>query len=188
MTRQIRAFLVGALAVGLIAFVSGAGTYAAFFSVTSNDGNGAGTGNSIDAGTVDLHDNDSGSAMFVLSGMRPTDPAVSSCITVNYTGSLDSQVGLYAAVTGSLAPYLNLTVWAGESTSGFGNCGTFNSTSVLYNGTLGAFPATWGAIMDTNTWTSGASHSYKFTLSLQNTTAAQGLSSSATFTWEARNL
>jgi hypothetical protein len=185
--RQIRAFLIGALVMSVIAVIGGVGTYSAFFSVTSNDGNGAGTGNTVDAGTVDLRDNDLGTAMFTISGMRPADPPVSSCITLTYDGSLTSNVGLYASVNGALAPYLNLTVLAGESSSGFGNCGTFIPSMALYNGSLSAFPTTFGSIMDPNIWTTGTSHSFRFTFSLQNTPAAQGLSSTVTFTWEARN-
>ena len=187
MMRQVRAFLAGALLVGLIAFVSGAGTYAAFFSRTTNDGNGV--GNSVDAGTVDLVDNDAGSAMFTVGGMRPGDPAVSSCITVTYNGSLGSVVSLYASVSGGLAPYLNLTVQAGTTTTGFGDCSGFTSTQVLYSGALSAFPTAYGSIVDPDpSWTTGTSHGYQFIVSLQNAPAAQGLSAAAAFTWEARNL
>lgn len=187
--RQVRAFLAGALLVGLISFLSGAGTYSAFFSQTANDGNGAGTGNSIYAGTVSLSDNDAGSAMFTISSMRPTDPPASSCITVTYNGTLNSAVSLYGAVSGSLAQYLNLTVVAGTTGGGFGNCGSFSGTAVLYSGTLSGFPAAYGSVMDPITpWTSGTTDSYMFTISLQNVPAAQGLTATANFTWEARSL
>lgn len=185
--KQARAFLAGAVVVGLISFLSGAGTYAAFLSVTSNDGNGS--GNDIGAGTVDLTDNDSGSAMFTISNMRPTDPPVSSCITVTYNGSLDSVVGLYGSVSGTLAPFLDLTVFAGDSGGSFGDCTSFSASTVLYTGPLDAFPAAYGSIMDPiSPWVTGSYHSYKFTFSLQNTAAAQGLAASVNFTWEARNL
>ena len=185
--RQVRAFLAGALLVGLIAFLSGAGTYAAFFSKTANDGNGV--GNSLDAGTVDLADNDAGSAMFTVAGMRPSDPPTSSCITVTYNGSLASVVSLYGSVSGGLAPYLDLTVQRGTTTTGFGNCSGFTSTQVLYSGALSVFPTAYGSIFDPDpSWTTGTSHAYRFIVSVQNTPAVQGLSASAAFTWEARNL
>jgi hypothetical protein len=186
---RLRSFLVGALVVGMVSFLSGSVTYAAFFSVTSNDGNGAGTSNEIVGGTVDLTDNDNGSAMFTISNMLPTTPPASSCITVTYNGSLDSVVSLYGAVSGDLAPYLNLTVYAGDSGGVFGDCTGFNANAVLYSGTLDAFPAAFGPIMDPiSPWTTGTFHSYEFVFSMQDTTAAQGLSATVTFIWEAQNL
>jgi hypothetical protein len=186
---RLRAFLAGALVVGMVSFISGTVTFAAFFSRTSNDANGTGTGNEIEGGTVDLTDNDLGGSMFTISNMLPTDPPVSSCITVTYNGSLDSVVGLYATVSGSLAPYLNLTVFSGDSSGVFGDCSGFSADDVLYNGTLDAFPAAYGPIMDPiNPWSTGAYHSYQFTFSMQNTPDAQGLSASINFIWEARNL
>ena len=186
---RMRAFLTGALVVGMISIVSGSATYAAFFSRTSNDANGTGTGNEIEGGTVDLTDNDLGGAMFTISNMLPTDPPVSSCITVTYNGTLDSVVGLYGAVSGGLAPYLDLTILAGTSSGVFGDCSSFSAIDVLYNGTLDAFPAAFGSIMDPiNPWTTGTYDSYKFTFSMHNTPDAQGLSASINFIWEARNL
>jgi hypothetical protein len=185
---RVRAFLAGALVVGLLSLMSGAVTYAAFFSQTSN-GSGGGGGNRVEAGTVDLTDNDSGAAMFTISNMLPTSPAVSSCITITYNGTLNSVVSLYGSASGGLAPYLNLRVRAGNSNRPFGDCTGFTASAVLYNGTLSAFPAAFGSIMDPiNPWTTGTQHSYEFTFSMQNTPNAQGLSTTAGFTWEARNL
>jgi hypothetical protein len=185
---RIRSFLAGAILVATVALLTGAGTYSAFFSRTSNDGNGSGTGNEITGGTVDLTDNDAGNAMFTISNMRPTDPPVSSCITVTYNGTLDSSVGLYGSVSGGLAPYLNVVVLAGDSAGPFRDCSSFSNAVGLWSGTLDQFPTSFGGIVDPiGTWTSGTSHSYRFSFSLQNTPAAQGLSATVTFTWEARN-
>src|SRR5581483_7114188 len=96
---RIGPFLAGAILVAIVAVLTGAGTYSAFFSRTSNDCNGSGTGNEITGGTVDLTDNDAGNAMFTISNMRPSDPPVSSCITVTYNGTLNSSVGLYGSVS-----------------------------------------------------------------------------------------
>ncbi len=184
---RIRSFLVGALAVGLIAFGSG-GTYAAFFSRTSN---GGGAGNAFSTGTVNLSDNDGGGALFSVSGMRPGDPPRTGCITVSYGGSLDADVRLYGTVSSTgVEQYIDLKVETGTSTTGFGDCSGFSPISTLFNDTLSAYPGGWGSgIVDPwNVWTTGESHAYRFTVSLRNTTAAQGKTASVTFGWEARNV
>lgn len=181
---RVRSFLMGALAVGLIAFGSG-GTYSAFFSQTSNAGDG------FSAGTVHIRDNDGGAVMFNVSGMRPTDAARTSCITVTYDGSLDADARLYAAVSSTgVEQYVNLTVETGTTTSGYGDCSGFTSIQTLYNGTLSAFPTAWGSGIAEpgNPWTTGEAHAYRFTVSLQNNAAAQGKTATTTFTWEARNV
>ena len=69
-----------------------------------------------------------------------------------------------------------------------------SGAGVIYAGLLSAYPTTYGAgIVDPTsgspeTWTTSEAHSYEFVISLNNNAAAQGLSSTATFTWEARNL
>jgi hypothetical protein len=67
----------------------------------------------------------------------------------------------------------------------------------MYSGTLASFSSTYtnfaGGLVDApgsaQTWNAGGAHSYMFTLGLPSNapSAAQGLSSSATFTWEAQN-
>jgi camelysin-like metallo-endopeptidase len=181
---RIRSFLVGALAVGLIAFGSG-GTYSAFFSRTSNASNG------FAAGTVYLVDNDGSAVMFNVSGMRPSDAARTSCITVTYNGSLDADVRLYVTRSSTgVEPYVNVKVETGTTTSGYGDCSGFSAASTLYDGTLSAYPTDWtsGLVEPGNPWTAGEAHAYRFTVSLQNNAAAQGRSATATFRWEARNL
>jgi Camelysin metallo-endopeptidase len=181
---RIRSFLLGALAVGLIAFGSG-GTYSAFSNTTAN------AGNAFAAGTVYLTDNDTGSAMFNVTGMRPTDAARTSCITVTYAGSLNADVEVYGTVSATgVEQYVNLKIETGSTTTGFGNCTGFTPTSTLYNDTLANLPSSWASgIADTsaNPWTTGHAQAYRFTVSLQNNAAAQGKTATATFTWEARN-
>jgi hypothetical protein len=180
---RVRSFLLGALAVGLIAFGSG-GTYSAFSSTTTNAGSG------FAAGTVHLRDNDGGAVMFNVSGMRPTDVARTSCITVTYDGSLDANVKLYATVSSTgVEPYVNLIVETGTTTSGYGDCTGFSPLSTLYTGTLASYPTSYAAGLAEpgNPWTTGESHAYRFTVSLQNNAAAQGQTATVTFTWEARN-
>jgi hypothetical protein len=174
--------------------VAGPGTFAALSGSTDN------TGNTFSAGTVTLTDNDGGStAMFTFTNQKP-GVSEDGCIKVNYTGSVSAPtVKLYGTVTGTMAPYLNLTVTRGtDATPSFDNCAAFVADStnynglgagVLYNGTLSGYPASYAAgLTDPVTpWTSSTSASYKFTVSVVDDNAVQGLTSGATFTWEARS-
>jgi hypothetical protein len=178
----VRLALLSALVVGLVGTVAGAGTYAAFFSTTSNT-------DLFAAGTVYVSDNDAGGAVVTLTNAKPTDPAVSGCIIVTYSGSLPATGKLYASVSGSLGPYVTLTVSEGTSSSAFNSCATFGSATLVYTGALSAFPTTYatGIASTDTTWTNTETHAYKFVVSLANNAAAQGLSATATFTWEAQN-
>jgi hypothetical protein len=172
------------LAVVLIAVRS---TTAAFTATTAN------AANSWSAGTVALTDDDAGTAMFTVTGLTPGDTNT-RCITVSYSGSADAAVRLYGSITGGtgLGTYLNLTVERGAGGS-FANCTGFVSAESVYSGTLAGFTSThtgfangagsWapigGAPVDTMT--------YRFTTTLQDNNAAQGLNATAAFTWEAQS-
>lgn len=200
--RALLAVLLTSAAAGLV----GATTYAAFRSTTDD------TGNRFTSGTVYLTDDGAGSALFALSGMRPTDAPVSRCILVSYAGTLAASVRLYASNTaGGVAPYLNLTITRGTLGAvppAFPGCGTFtadatnyagNGAGVVYSGTVAALPGTFAAgVVDPSdcgappcgaeSWTNPEAHAYRLTVSLQNTTAAEALSSAGvTFSWEAQN-
>jgi hypothetical protein len=191
-----RKILLTLLVIGAFGAVSGAATFSAFSSETTN------AANSFAAGSVELTDNDLGAAMLSLSNAQPgaTD---TSCILVTYSGSLSSTVRLYGAFTGTLAPYLTLTVTRGDDpTPVFDDCNGFVADStdyvgagqgVVYQGALSAFPSTYAAgLVDPlaaspETWTTGETHTYRFVVSLADDNGAQGLTSTAVFTWEARN-
>lgn len=173
----------------LLAFaVLGAGwlvwdaSQAAFTRTTANNGN------SWTAGQVTLS-NDAATAMFTASGLVPgsTD---SRCITVTYAGNVAAGVKLYATnYTGTLGPYLNLTVEMGTGGS-FGSCTGFSPTSTVYNGTLDGFRTTatgYGNGVGAFSASAGTSRVYKFTYTLQNDDAAAGLTATCGFTWEAQN-
>lgn len=90
--------LMTVLVVGLTGAVAGFGVFAAFSDTTSN------TGNTFQAGSVDIGDNDGGStALFngTLHGnTKPGD--YERCIKVTYNGTLDATVKLYtSAITGT---------------------------------------------------------------------------------------
>ncbi len=172
------------------------GTYSAFSSTTTN------SGNAFSAGSVVLGDNDANGALLSLSNAKPGSSST-GCIKVTYTGSLAATVRLYASVSGSLAQYLTLTVTRGtDSGPSFNSCTNFTADStnyigsgagVVYSGSLSAFPTTYAAgLVDPTSgspasWATSEAHSYKFVISLNDNNAAQGLTSNASFTWEAQN-
>ncbi len=186
-----RKVAASAVIVGLVAAISGTGTWAAFSDTTGN------TGDAFAAGTVRISDNDAGSAMMTLTDAYPGDD-VEGCIQVTYSGTLDADVRLYADVTGTLGQYLTLTVTRGTDPSpSFPGCGGFvpdatdyqgDGPGVVYEGDLDAFPAAWGGgVVDPGTWSTSDSHAYRFEVTLQNDDAAEARTAGADFVWEARN-
>ena len=145
--------------------------------------------NSWASGSVAISDDDSGSAMFTATGLKPGDTG-RKCILVTYGGSLAASVKLYAAASGGLAQYLDLTVEQGTGGTS-GGCGSFAPESTLFNGTLSGFAAAANNYATgVGNWTpsaAGATKAYRFTYTLRDDNAAQGLAASATFTWEAQN-
>jgi hypothetical protein len=191
-----RKLLLTLLVLGGLAAVSGAATYSAFSSQTSN------AANSFAAGTVHITDNDLGGAMLSLSNAQP-GASDTSCMLVTYSGSLSSTVRLYGSIAGSLADYLTLTVTRGDDPSPvFDDCVGFAADAtdyigagagVVYQGALSAFPSSYASgLVDPvpaspETWTSGETHMYRFVVTLADDNAAQGQNATASFTWEARN-
>ena len=193
-----RKLLASALALALLATLQGLGmTWSAFSGAAGN------TASNVVAGSVALTDNDSGSAMFTMSGMVPNDTDT-SCIKVTSTGTLPSLVKLYGTVSGTgLASYLTMTVTRGTAPNGFDDCTGFTPDSanayglgagVLYSGNMSSYPADWSAgIADPHTasvneaWTTSEVHTYKVQVTLQNNAAAASKSAGLTLTWEARN-
>jgi hypothetical protein len=185
--------LTSVVAAGLIATASGRATFAAFTRTTQN------TNNTVSAGTVAIADNDAGSAMWDVSNQLPSSPVIVRCIRVTYTGSLPADVRLYTtAAASALDPHLNITVEKGSmpaaatfpSCAGFSSEATispiaslqaFKSTRTAWTGGIPAFPGAQAA------WNAGDSLVFRFTLTLQNVLAAQGLTGLASFTWEAQN-
>ncbi len=181
--------------------------YGAFFDNTNAKSNG----NSLAAGTVVITDSHTGSTALVsLTNAIPTLSSDTStgCINVSYSGSLSSNVHIWATVdnSGGLAGYLNVTVTRGTfspSAPSYPSCTNFVADStnyigqgggVLYNGTLSAMGTNYAtgtvdlsAVGTPATWSNGNSHVYKVVVVLQDNLAARSKSASATFTWEAQN-
>jgi hypothetical protein len=186
----IRKITLTVLIAGLVAGVAAFGAFSAFSATTSN------TGNSFASGTVKIADNDGGStALYASENNAPGVPVV-NCITVAYTGSLASQVKLYASagITGGTA--ITLTVERGTSTTGFGDCTGFSPTSTAYTGSLAAFPTDYTAGVDgkdaAGAWATNDAVAYRFTVTAAddatvNAHTAATSSGTHDFTWEARN-
>ena len=160
-----------------------ASSRAAFSGATAN------AGNTWSAGSVELSDNTSGSAVFQATNLV-SGAIDSTCVAVSYGGSVDADVRLYlspANVTGTLAPYVDLRVEAGP-----GTCGGFVADSTVYTGTLAGFAGSAGGYATgRGSWSaaghSGASRAYRFSWALRDDNDAQGRTVSAKFTWEAQN-
>lgn len=174
---------------------------AAFTGSTEN------AGNTWEAGTVSLTDNDAGSAMYASTSKIAPGYTEKQCIEVQYTGTItpDAAVALYAATTSTavnggdgLANDLTVSVEIGPATSKCTNDALTDSTGLtpavgtnLYSGTLAAFNSS--SAPDTTTWTpDGAGGTdlmrpFLFTVSLPDAAPndAQGDSATATFTWSA---
>ncbi len=188
MTTTIRIKILAVMvAVFAASFIAVQATSAAFSAQTSN------AGNDFTAGSVSLSDNDAGSAMFSgASLLKPGDVQV-GCIEVTYSGSLDSVVHLYGSTTGGtgLEAYLDLQVERGD-----GTCAAFGTATTVWattDGDLGEFlaaAANYGSGIDSWAPTGGGPDDtvpYRFTITQQDDNAAQGLTSTVSFVWEAQN-
>jgi hypothetical protein len=150
--------------------------------------------NQVTSAAVDLADNDSGTAMFDdVTGLMP-GTTETRCIDVTYTGTVDPlPVKLYSsgAPTGTLAPYLDLTIEVGtDSTPVFGNCAGFAASSTLYTGTVGGFATANGTYAaGVSTWDPGVgpeTRTFRFSISVQDDPAAEGLTTTFGYSWETR--
>ncbi len=192
-----RRILRSLVVLAIVAAFVGSATFAAFRGTTANPND------SFTAGTVAIGDNDAAAAVMNLTAAAPAQNST-GCIAVTYTGTLDAGVRLYASLTGTLGPYLTLTVTRGSiPTPSFPSCTGFTADAtdylglgagVIYSGLLSAFPTSYATgIVDPlaatpETWITSESHVYRFSVTLVNDNQAQGRSQSADFTWEARNL
>jgi hypothetical protein len=169
----------------------GSGTVAAF---TANTGN---EDNRIKAGTVVLTTDAGGDAVFTVGAAQP-NATVTRCVTVSYDGTLPARVRLSGSSSGALAPHLTLEVVRGTKQPGAnGDCTGFSADSadhaglgagVIWRGPLESFPSAGSPLTDPQSWTLGDKHAYQFRLTMSSAEAAQGLSATMSFTWEAESL
>jgi hypothetical protein len=188
-----RKTLLSLLLVGALGAVAGIGTYSAFSATTVN------AGNTFDAGTVVLTDNDANSAMYNITAAKPNDVVV-RCIRVTYAGSLPASVKLYTTTPiNSFGQYVTLAIDKGTmpGATTFPNCTGFTTEASVFAGTLSSFAASntsfatgSGANPGVQTqWNQNDSLVYRFTLTMQdNPLAVGGTSGVHNFTWEAQNI
>lgn len=168
-------------------------SYSAYSANTSNPTS------SWASGTVALSDDDSSTALFSATNLKPGS-AGEKCITVTSTGSLPASVKLYgtgAATTKALSSSLNLTITQGTGGS-FGSCTGFTaaaSGSSVYSGTVAGFASAatgYGTGLGGWTTTGGSaaeSRTYKvsYSLAADAPDSTQGGTASLGLTWEAQN-
>lgn len=189
---RTKSLLRSLLAIGAAGALAGFGTFSAFSSSTENPGN------KIDSGTVALSDNDSGSALYSVTGAK-AGTSVDRCITVTYSGDLDADVKLYLPdAVGALAQYVDMTVTPGtDATPSFGDCTGFVADGApLFTGTLQGFRTAhsgWAnGLVDnpgaTSKWGQGDTVTYRVQLTVQDDNNAQGkVTGTHRIMWEARN-
>jgi hypothetical protein len=188
--------LLSALVIGVLGSFAALGVFGAFTATTTN------AGNEFSTGSVVLADNDSGSALFNASNVKPGD-AFTKCIKVSYSGSLDADVGFYTPDTlGALAQYVNLTVTAGtQATATFPDCTGFSPAAgaPAFNGTLQSFAATYNSPasdLDVNPagkviWNTNDSVVFRFQATLDSNAPSSAQSTSTnshSFVWQANSL
>jgi hypothetical protein len=157
--------------------------------------------NSFAAGTVAIGSN-FGSSVLSVTGVKP-GPVATGCLQVTYTGTLPANVKLYGSGGGTgLNQYLTVVVTRGtfSSTPAAGSCTGFTADTtnyisqgagVVYSGTVAGYPATAAAAQvdptaaSPESWSTGEAHAYEFAFTLANNTAAQGLTGTETFIFEA---
>jgi hypothetical protein len=185
---QVSAFALTFILVALLVVTS---SRAAF--VAQNDN----STNQVTSAAIALSDNDSTTAMFDNVPNMVPGTTYERCIDVTYTGTVDpTAVKLYATgmPTGTLAPYLNLTIEVGTDTpAAFRDCTGFAPSGIVYTGgTLDAF-ATARNSYDTGVvgWDptgtpSPETRTFRFTPTVQDNTAAAGRTTTFGFAWETR--
>lgn len=164
-------------------------SYAAFSDTTSAEGNG------WSAGTVQLADDDAGGTLFTATNAKPGDGGA-NCITVTSTGSLASDVRLYAtdaAASAGLDGQLELTIEQGLG-GGYGSCDGFAPETTLFAGTLAGFTGSHSSFSDgIAAWSpvGGGSdaRTYRVTWKLADAApnTVQGGTATTSFVWEAQN-
>lgn len=181
------AVVLGLLASALLVWRQTEATHSA---AAGNPGNSWATGN------VAVSDNDAGGALFNASGLQPGATGT-RCITVSYSGTVNSTIRLYAAsVSGStaLANDLHLTISTSPVASAVSDptCANAYTWTQAWTGsltTLNSYTGYANPVPLSTTWTTGSAQHRAFRISyvFTPTTPVQGTSTSTTFTWGARN-
>jgi hypothetical protein len=143
---------------------------------------------------VELSDSDAGTALFADEVPLAPGTTLVRCIEVSYSGDTDPAppVLLYAsAVSGDLAPYLDVVVDLGRAGPGVSSgCAGFTPAENLFTGTLDAFAAAHrGYPTGLTAWEPAEqreTRTFRFSVSVRNDRAASGRSVGFGFSWETR--
>ncbi|WP_375388462.1 hypothetical protein [uncultured Amnibacterium sp.] len=168
-------------------------SYSSFSATTTNGSN------SWSAGTVSIADDDSGSAMFTATNLKPGSTG-SRCIVVTSSGSLPGTVKLYgtsASTTQALSSSINLTVSLGTGGSFGGGCGAFvadpTNPTVYATGSLASFASSsTGFATGAGTWapaggTVARTYKFDYTVDPAAPSSTAGGTAAITFVWEEQN-
>jgi predicted ribosomally synthesized peptide with SipW-like signal peptide len=196
-SRLVLKLLASAGILGLVGIMAGAGTMSSLNDTAANPGN------TFTSGSVNVTDNDAGTALASFAAGKPGTTA-SGCVNVTYTGTLPAAVRLYATTTGTgLGAYVDLKITRGKftGTPAAASCTGFtadttdygNGAGIIYNGLLssmGATPAT--GVVDPlasspATWAAGEVHAYKVQVTLRDDAGGQGKNATTAFSWIATN-
>jgi hypothetical protein len=180
---------VALMASGLLVWQS---SYSAFSATAVNPSS------NWTAGTVALADDDTNTALFTASTLKPGDTGT-KCIVVTSSGNLASTVKLYQtgyATTAALGTYLNMVIDEGTggtfASSGPTSCTGFTFGSNDYTGTLAGFAGKTSFATGAGTWAPAAgtvtkTYRFSYTLDAATPNTSQGGTASVGFTWEAQN-
>ena len=174
-----RKLIATGLVISAITVAAGFGTWAAFTSTTSNNGN------TFSAASITITDDDAGATMFNISNMKPGDTQTKCIVVTNGGASTFGNVALTPSISGTgLQTYLDVNIDRGTGGSFSGGCGSFVEVSAdIYTG----FMTGMATINDGAGWTASASKTYRVTVSMPGGTAntAQGLNANFGLTWTA---
>lgn len=180
--------------VGVVSSLAALGVFAAFSGTTENPGN------SVTAGTVEISDNDGGTALYSMSNAAPGD-TTTRCIQVTYSGTLPADVALYTTSTiDTLGAEVTLDIDAGTQTTFAADCTGFTAdatSGALFDGSLASFAATHNSYAtgltdypgDSATeWVTSDTVVYRVAATLDADATLEGETTGThSFTWEARN-
>lgn len=151
-------------------------------SVSALEPEGTIAGNSFEAGTITLVDDDQGRSLVNLADMAPGRP-VEECISVEYTGSiLPVDLSVAATADGPLAEYLWVDAEIGTGGE-FGTCDGFQPEISVFSGTLGDI-VRQEAITVASFSNTGDEATFRFSFELLDDGRAVGTATAADFVWE----
>jgi hypothetical protein len=151
-------------------------------SVSALEPEGTIAGNSFEAGTITLVDDDRGRSLVNLDNMAPGRP-VTECITVEYTGSIvPVDLSVAATADGALADYLWVEAELGAG-GGFESCDGFQREAAVFSGTLGDI-VKQGPMAVASFVNTGDAVTFRFRFEILDDGRAVGSATAADFVWE----